>query len=110
MNFIITILGWALWNLAEMQIDKDKYDKDGDDTTNFNFKSYAKGHAITWVGSFLCMFALLIIGYRQLDISPIGLMFGAETTGWNDLYLFGSGAAWDAVIFGFKKVKEKFAK
>jgi len=111
MNFLITLLGWLLWNLAEMKIDQDKYLKDGDDNTNFSVQKYARTHAITWIGSFICMFALLIIGYRQLNISPVGLLIGVNTgSGWNDLYLFGAGAAWDGVIFGLKRIKEKLSK
>lgn len=107
MNFLITLVGWFLWNWAEFSITKEKDEETGKYTS---LKDYAKNHYETWIGSFVCMFALLIIGYRQLDINPIGSLIGAEGTGWNDVYLFGAGAAWDIVIFGFKKVKEKFSK
>lgn len=138
MNFIITLLGWFLWNWAEFSITKEKGDgfefakrfiailggyAVSDDvkksvetqlSQEFNkpetFRDYMRGHYETWVGSFVCMFVLLIIGYRQLDINPIGLLIGVETNGWNDVYLFGAGAAWDIVIFMFKRVKSLIAK
>lgn len=106
MNFIITLIGWFLWNWAEFSITKETNEETGKTTP---FRDYMKSHFETWIGSFVCMFALLIIGYRQMDINPLGLLIGVEVNGWNDLYLFAAGGAWDAVIFIFKKIRNFFA-
>lgn len=136
LNFMISLLGWFLWNWAEFSLAKQ--DGDGseysagllrvvnecpglsDHQKEFltvgikgilkapvNLIMYAKTHYETWIGSLGCIALLLWVGYRQLNIDPFASMIGINS-GWNDLYLIGSGAAWDALIFVFKKIKKFF--
>lgn len=110
MNFLISVLGWMIWNIAEAQIEKGEKDNDQNDTTTFSYKDYAKRHVLIWAGSLLCIPVLLWIGYRQLDINPMGDLLGIEAKGWHDLYILGSGAAFEAFIFAVKKVQSYFKK
>lgn len=110
MNFMISILGWLLWNWAEFTMAKADMDDDGNPNTNLSVREYANSHYPTWIGSLLCIPLLLWIGYRNLSIDPLASIVGVESSiGWNDLYLVGAGAAWEAFIFGVKKVR-KFYK
>ena len=109
-NFVISILGWLIWNIAEAEITRRQLNDDGNPATSFSPKEYAVSHIFIWCGSFLCIFVLLWMGYRQLDINPVGSLIGVETKAWHDLYILAAGAAFDAFIFGVKKVKSFFAK
>jgi|SRR5688572_1966824 len=110
MNFFISIIGWLVWNIAEAQIEKGDKDNDNKAETAFSYKDYAKRHLLIWLGSLLCIPVLLWIGYRQLDIDPVGSLLGIETKAWHDLYILASGAAFEAFIFAVKKVKSFFKK
>lgn len=110
MNFFISIIGWLVWNIAEAQIEKGDKDNDGNAATAFSYSDYAKRHTLIWAGSLLCIPVLLWIGYRQLDINPIGSLLGVETNAWHDLYILGAGAAFEAFIFAVKKIKSFFKK
>jgi len=78
MNFLISILGWLIWNVAEAQIEKGDKDNDANELTAFSYKDYARRHALIWFGSLLCIPVLLWIGYRQLNIDPVGSLLGLE--------------------------------
>ncbi len=110
MNFLISVFGWAIWNLAEMYIEQNEKNSDGDASTVWNFREYAKTHWILWIGSILCIPVILWMGYRNLNINPLGSLFGAEINAWHDLYILGAGAAFEGFIFGVKKVKSFFNK
>lgn len=110
MNFLISLAGWFIWNIAEAEVEKREKDGDGNPNTNFSYKQYAKDHVLIWGGSFVCIFVLLWIGARRLDISPFGDLMGVDTKAWHDLYILASGAVFEAVIFGVKKVRAFFKK
>lgn len=107
MNFMITILGWALWNWAAFSIEKDTYD---DAAKDMPLREYRKRNWDGWIGSLLCVPLLLWIGFRQMSIDPFAELLVGHKIGWNDLYLLGSGFAWEALIFGIKKAKSFFKK
>lgn len=139
-NFLISIVGWFLWNWAEYSIVKESGDgyiyksKVGDiiraNTSiseidketivlkinelfkKISLKDYAVTHYETWIGSFVTIILLLWIMSRQLSLDPLAPIIGTTGVplGWNDLYLLCSGIAWDAFIFGFKYVKNYFRK
>lgn len=109
MNFMISLLGWFLWNWAEFSITKESNDETEHGEKAFPLRAYLRTHWETWVGSFFTIFLLLWIGHRQLNLDPFEVVTGVKL-GWNDLYLLGSGAAWDAIIFILKKVKAHFRK
>ena len=106
MNFMISIVGWFLWNWAEFSITKEAGDES---EKKISLPHYAQGHWETWIGSLVMTTVLLWVGHRQLNLDPFEVVLGTKL-GWNDLYLLGSGAAWDAFIFGFKWVKNFFKK
>jgi len=140
MNFMISFLGWFLWNWAEFSITKEKgdgYDQlktlskvVSDDATisteckkslldkigeilkrPITLREYASTHYETWVGSFATIFLLLWIGYRKLSIAPFAPLFGLEAQStFQEFYVIAAGAAWDAFIFGFKLIKNYFGK
>lgn len=138
MNFMVTLLGWFLWNWAEYSITKqegeggqyvqpinkiiDSYPFDQGQKVSMmteitkllkapiTLGQYARDHYETWVGSLACTVLLLWLGYTRLDINPFASLAGISTGGWNDIYLLGSGAVWDAIMFAFKKVRKFFKK
>ncbi len=110
MNFLISIAGWFLWNLAEAEIERKEKYEDGDPTTNLNLGEYAKTHILLWIGSLVCVPVILWIGDRHLDINPLGSLLGAELNVWKDLYILGAGAAFEGFIFGVKKIKRILKK
>lgn len=139
MNFMISLVGWFLWNWAEFSVTKEKGDgdiylarisgivngSDASETTKatlihkihtilgspVSLKDYMKGHYETWVGSLLCIVILLWIMSRQISLDPFATIAGTGVElGWNDLYLLGAGAVWDAFIFGFRWVRNFFKK
>lgn len=106
MNFLITLLGWAIWNWVAFSVEKDTYDDAGKD---FPFQTYKSRNWDGWVGSLLVVPALLYIGYKQMDLNPFGTLIGVETSlSWNDLWFFGAGVVWEAIIFAYKKIKNYF--
>jgi len=138
LNFMISILGWFLWNWAEFSIAKQE--GDGGEYTErilrvlsetptltveqksfltigikgvlrspINLRAYARTHWETWVGSVACIALLLWVGYRQVSLDPFEVVVGTKLS-WSDLYLLGSGFAWDAIIFAFKKGRNFFKK
>jgi hypothetical protein len=111
MNFFISLLGWFLWNWAELTVTKAQFDDDNDEKTKFKIREYAYTHWTIWIGSAACIFLLLWVGYKNLSIDPLAPVFGVNTKlGWNDLYLLGSGAAFDAIIYATKAIKKFFKK
>lgn len=108
MNFMISILGWFLWNLAEFTMAKQELDEDGNPNTNMNFSEYKHTHWPSWIGSFFSTFLLLWIGYRQLNLEPFQVITGGESLAWNDLYYLGAGAAWEAFLWLVKKIRKHF--
>lgn len=110
MNFFISIAGWFLWNLAELYIEKSEKENDSDPETKWEVKAYASSHWPLWIGSLVCIPVILWIGYRNLNIDPLGAMIGLESNKWNDLYILGAGAAFEFFIFGVKKIKAWFKK
>lgn len=110
MNFFISVAGWFLWNLAELYIEKSEKENDNDPSTNWEIKLYAKTHWPLWIGSLVCVPVILWMGYRNLDINPLGSIIGLEANAWHDLYILAAGAAFEAFIFGVKYVKKFFKK
>lgn len=110
MNFFISLMGWAIWTIAELYIAKSAKDNDNDPTTSWNFKEYAKSNWPVWIGSLLCIAVVLWIGYRNLNINPIGDILGTDTKFWQDLYILGAGPLFQAFIYLVKKVKAFFRK
>lgn len=110
MNFFISIIGWMIWTIAELYIEKSTKDSDGDPLTNWDFNGYAKANWPVWIGSLLCIPVLLWIGYRNLDINPVGSLLGTDVNAWHDLYILGAGAFFQAFIYAVKKVKSFFKK
>jgi hypothetical protein len=98
MNFMISLLGWFVWNIAELVIRQKELEEDNDPSTNFYFGEYASKKKYTWIGSVACVPILLWIGYRQLNLDPLASIVG-HPLGWNDLYLLGSGLFFELVIF-----------
>jgi hypothetical protein len=139
MNFMISIIGWFLWNWAEFSITKES--GDGfvyakkvnaliDETTitpteknsimvrlmeifkkPLSLREYAATHYETWVGSLVTIPVILWMCSRQLNLDVFAPIAGSGIPlGWNDLYLLGAGVVWDAFIFLFKYVKNFFRK
>lgn len=98
MNFFITVIGWIVWNVAEMEIRRQQFANDNDPSTVFNFGVYRREKIISWIGSFFMCIILLWVGKAQLNLDPLGSLVGHELK-WNDLYLLGAGAAWEVLIF-----------
>lgn len=107
---LIAIIGWMLWTIAELQIEKSEKENDGDDKTVFTFGDYAVKHWPLWIGSLLCIPVILWIGDRNLDINPLSSLFGEGNIAWHDLYILGSGAAFEIFIFAVKKIKKMISK
>jgi hypothetical protein len=111
MNFFISIVGWFLWNWAQLTMEKKMLDEDGNPQTNFTFKDYINKQYTYWVGSLICVPVLLWIGYRNLNIDPLASLIGIDAKiGWHDAYLLGSGAAFEAVIFIVSVIRNYFKK
>ena len=109
MNFLISVIAWAIWNIAEMEITRRTLDEDGNPQTNFTWADYTKSHRFTWIGSFLSIFILLWFGYKQMNLDPFEVITGSKL-GWHDAYYLFSGFLWDAVIFAFVFSKKYFKK
>lgn len=109
MKFFISILGWFLWNWAELTMTKKELDEDGDPQTNFTIKDFASKKWAMWIGSFASIFMLLWIGSAKLSLHPFEVITG-EKMAWNDFYYLLSGAAWDAVLFGVTYIHKFFKK
>lgn len=104
MNFIISILGWFLWNWVELVLRQKELEEDGDPNTNFHLKEFAKKKVYYWVGSFVCCFVLLWLGTKELALTPLAPLVGHDL-GWSDLYYLGAGAAFEVIIFVSGKIK-----
>lgn len=109
MNLLIALLGCFLWNIAEMEIRRRQYANDNDPSTVFNWGIYWREKIITWVGSVVMCPVLLWIGKMQLNLDPLGSLIGHQLE-WNDLYLLGSGAAFEMLIFGIIQITRFFKK
>lgn len=110
MNFIISILGWIVWNVAECELDRRSKEEDNDDKTVFTYSGYAKSHLLVWFGSLACVPIILWFGYKRFQIDPAGDLFGGGTKAWEEIYILAAGAAFEAFIFAVKKIKARFAK
>lgn len=98
MNFFISLLGWFLWNWAEITIKERQLREDGDPTTNFRLRDFAAEKKYTWIGSLACVFLLLWLGAQKLGLKPLAPILGHEID-WNDLYLLAAGPAFEIIIF-----------
>ena len=108
---MITFAGWLLWNWAEFSIEKEVADNDNDPNTNVTFRGHLAKKYTTIVGSAVCIPIILWIGYRQINIDPFASLIGVDAKlGWHDLYLLGSGAVWEAMIFVIKRIRAFFKK
>ena len=105
MNFIFSIVGWVIWNIAQAEIERRTLDEDGNPDTNFSYGKYASKHLFIWIGSLLCCFFLLIVGAKQLSLDPLESLIGHKL-GWSDLYYAGAGPAFDIFIFTVTKVRK----
>lgn len=108
MNFMFSILGWALWNWGELELKKRELDEDGNPQTNFSFADFRKQKWTSWIGSLLCCFFLLIVGYKQLGLKPFASIIGDHE--WTDAYYAGAGIAWEALLFTVVQIKNRFKK
>jgi len=109
MKFLLTLLAWLAWNIAEMEIRRRELDEDGNPQTNFSFAIYAKAKRFIWAGSFVMIFILLIIGKMKIDISKLGDIVGTDLS-WNDLYYLAPGIGFEAIIFGIRWIQKYFSK
>jgi hypothetical protein len=98
MNFMVSLLGWFLWNWGELVIKQKQFDEDNDPSTNFTFSEHAKKKKYGWIGSLACVPLLLWIGAKQLSLDPLAPLIG-HSLGWNDLYLLAAGPAFEIIIF-----------
>lgn len=98
LNLIPVVLGWGLWNWAELVMEQRSLDNDGNPNTNFSFADFKKKKKFTWIGNLLCCPLMLWIGYKGLSLDLLEPIIGAKL-GWNDLYLLGSGAAFEIILF-----------
>lgn len=98
MNFMITLLGWFLWNVAELELERRSLDEDGNPQTNFSLSDFVRKKKFLWIGNLACCPLLLWIGFKGLSLDPLAPIIGAKL-GWNDLYLLGAGAAFEFIIF-----------
>jgi hypothetical protein len=103
MNFLISLAGWALWNLIAFRIEKDKFD---DEDKEFPIKTYARKTWENWVTSLVMIPVLLFLGYRGLGLNPLAV-FGTEQIGWNDTYYLGAGFFTEVLMYTVKKWKGK---
>lgn len=97
-NFSGALLGWAIWNIAELVIRQKELEEDGDPNTNFHFKEYKQKKMWYWIGSFVCCLLLLWIGERQLSLEPLSEALNHKFN-WNDLYYPASGAVFEVFMF-----------
>lgn len=110
MNFMISVLGWFLWNWGELEFRKRELDDDGNPNTNFGFKEYREKKWTSWVGSIMCVPVLLWVGYLKLDLKPLEFITGENHGGWNDLYYLGAGCAWEMIIFSIIRINKFFKR
>lgn len=108
MNFIISIIAWLVYNVAEMEIRRRELDEDGNPDTNFGLGTYAKQKIFIWIGSLLMCPLLLWIGANKIDIKPLGMLTDMELA-WSDLYYLAAGFGFELIIFGIIKLR-KFVK
>lgn len=98
MNFFISLLGWFLWNWAEIVIREKQLREDNDPTTVFRFREYADIKKYMWIGSAACIPLLLWLGSKQLGLKPLAPLIGHDVD-WNDVYLLAAGPAFEVIIF-----------
>lgn len=103
-NFLGALLGWFVWNIAELIIRQKELDEDGDPNTNFHFREYGSKKKFIWIGSFGTCLMLLWIGEAGLNLDSLSPFTGHEL-GWSDLYYLGSGAALELFIFIILKIR-----
>jgi hypothetical protein len=103
MNFFISVLGWFLWNWAEITIREKQLREDGDPTTVFRFGEFSRQKVYTWVGSAACIPLLLWIGSSELGLKPLESLIGHELA-WTDFYLLASGPAFEIIIFAIGQI------
>lgn len=109
LNLIPVIGGWFVWNFAELVIEQRSLDEDGNPQTNFSFEDFKKKKKYLWIGSLGMCPLILWIGYKGLSLDILEPIVGVNL-GWNELYLLGSGAGFELLIFIIVKVKNIFAK
>lgn len=109
MNFFISVLGWFLWNWAEVTIKEKQLREDGDPTTVFHIVEFTKQKVYTWVGSAACIPLLLWIGSSKLGLKPLAPLLGHELE-WSDFYLLASGPAFEIIIFSIGQINRILKK
>lgn len=109
MNFMISLLGWFLWNYVELLIEQRSLDEDGNPQTNFSFGDFVRKKKYSWIGSLACIPLLLWIGSKELSLDPFAPVIGVSL-GWNDLYLLAAGPALEILIFFVLFVKKWIKK
>lgn len=109
MNFMISILGWFLWNWAELVIEQRTLDEDGNPSTNFSFRDFVAKKKYLWIGNLLCCPVILWIGAKGLTLDLLAPITGTPL-GWHDLYILGSGPAFELIIFLGIRVRNIFKK
>lgn len=100
-KILITLLGWGAWNVFLFNIEKDKADEAN---LFFSFSNYVQKQWDNWLASLFIVPILLWIGSQEMDIHIFG---DTGPLKWQDIYLLGSGFFYEAVIFSYKKWKEK---
>lgn len=109
MNFFISLLGWFLWNWAEITIKEKQLREDDDPNTIFKFREFAAIKKYAWIGSAACIPLLLWLGSKQLGLKPLAPLLGHELD-WNDLYLLAAGPAFEIIIFLISQVNRIIEK
>jgi len=101
MNILVTLAGWAAWNIIIFRIDKDQYD---DKKEDFPLWQYTKQSYDNWLASLAMIPVLLYLGYKGLGFNVFSAI-EIQHLQWSDAYYLGSGFFTEAVIFAIKKWK-----
>jgi len=109
LNLIPVLLGWFLWNWAELVLEQRALDEDGNPQTNFTFSDFSKKKRFVWIGNLFCCPLMLWIGYKGLSLDILEPLIGAKL-GWSDFYLLASGAAFEMILFLVTWVRKIIAK
>jgi len=102
MNLLLVFIGWVIWNYTEFSISKDSFDEAD---LPFNFKAYFSKKWDNWIGSLLAAVCLLLIGHLGLGYDLVTTF--SDKLEWSQLYYLGSGAFYESIVFGIRKMRGK---
>lgn len=109
MNFFISLLGWFLWNIAELAIRDKQLREDGDPETSLKFAEYANEKKYIWIGSAACIPLLLWLSAQELGLKPLAPLIGHDVD-WSDFYLLAAGPAFEIIIFAITQINRFIKK